>query len=79
MDAREGTCRILLFRQFADRALGLVNGEMHIRIPAGIGIRNGDAPNGPAGARERVLVIVAIEQRVRHVAIAMGPAVEQVV
>src|SRR4029077_6537436 len=67
-----GSRRILPFQQFADRALGLVDGQMRIRIPACIGIGNGDAPNGLAGAPERLFVIVAIEQRVRHVSIAMG-------
>jgi hypothetical protein len=55
-----------------DRAFGVVDGEMHIRIPTGIGIRNGDAPSGLAGTPKRLFVIVAIEQRVRHVAIAVG-------
>jgi hypothetical protein len=53
-----------------DRAFGVVDGEMRIRIPTGIGIRNGDAPSGLAGTPKRLLVIVAIEQRVRHVAIS---------
>jgi hypothetical protein len=33
-------------------------------------------PSGLAGTAKRLLVIVAIEQRVRYVAIAMGPAID---
>jgi hypothetical protein len=59
-----------------DRAFRVADGEMRIRIPTGIGIRNGDAPSALAGTPKRLLVIVAIEQRVRHVAIAMGPTID---
>jgi hypothetical protein len=73
---RVDTCPILPLQQFADCAFGLVDGEMCIRIPTCIGIGNGDAPNGLAGAPECLFVIVAIQLRVRHVSIAMGPAVD---
>jgi hypothetical protein len=32
-----------------DRAFCVIDGEMGIRIPTSIGIRNGDAPSGLAG------------------------------
>jgi hypothetical protein len=69
-------CQFLPFQQFMDRAFGVVNGEMRIRVPTGIGIRDGDAPSGLAGTPKRLLVILAIEQRVRHVTIAMGPTID---
>src|SRR5215469_12396936 len=49
---------------------------MRVRIPAGIGVRDGNAPDGLAGTLERLLVLVAIEQRVRRVAIAVRPTVD---
>ena len=62
--------------QLAHRARRLVDREMGVGVAGGVGIGDGDAAGLLPRPLQHLLVVVAVEQRVRHVAVTVRPAVD---
>src|SRR6476661_670427 len=63
-------------RELAHRARRLLDLEMSVGVAARVGIRDGNPAHALARLRQHVVVIVAIEQRVGDIAVAVRPAVD---
>src|SRR5437016_4437117 len=61
--------------QLAHGARRVIDREMRVGIPTGIAVGDGDAPEQPPRALDGILIILLVEQRVCHVAVAMRPPV----
>src|SRR5262245_19948328 len=62
--------------QLMHRAGGLLDRQMRIRVSAGVGVGDGDAAELLPCALESAVIVVLVVERVRHIAVAVWPAVD---
>src|SRR5262249_52316316 len=62
--------------QLTHRARGLLDRQLRVGVPPSVGVGDGDASGLLPGALENGVVVVLVVERVRHITVAMRPAVD---
>src|SRR5215471_9467172 len=62
--------------QLTHCARGLLDRQLRVGVPASVGVGDGDAAGLLPGAIENGVVVVLVVERVRHITVAVRPAVD---
>ena len=66
-----------LIHQFLYRTMCLIDREMRVGVPGGVGIGDSDAAVSlPRAFEDVVIVVIRVEQRVRDITVAVWPAID---